>query len=267
MSALSYSQIKEYLTKAEPAERLVVSPLLDPATQLDSKQAAVDVRLGRFFSIVRPWVQGVAELIDARSLEPSLENVVLGFGQPFIIHPHQFVLARTLETFRLPTSLLAYVIGRSSWGRRGLIVATAVVVHPGFSGPITLELRNLGETPIALYPMDRIAQLTFHEVGSPSAQHQTSQFASLFYPTLGQVRDPKTLEGLRSMVAKRSALSSWMDKDSKQAEFGKVASRTSPESAARVSVAPPETKSAPAAGPRGRRRPSAKSRTRTMRSP
>jgi dUTPase len=49
----------------------------------------------------------------------------------------------------------------------GLIVATAVVVHPGFAGPITLELRNLGEVPLAIYPLERIAQLTFHELDEP----------------------------------------------------------------------------------------------------
>ena len=88
--------------------------------------------------------------------------------------------------------MLAYVMGRSSWGRRGLIVATAAVVHPNFAGPITLELKNVGEVPIAVYPFDRIAQLTFHDVEPPACSDQASQYASTVVPELGSVRDAET---------------------------------------------------------------------------
>ena len=86
------------------------------------------------------------------------------FGSSIVIHPHQFMLAHTLEYIRLPTDLLAYVVGRSTWGRLGLIVATAIGIHPGFAGSLTFELRNLGETPLTLYPGQAIAQLFFHSV-------------------------------------------------------------------------------------------------------
>jgi dCTP deaminase len=47
----------------------------------------------------------------------------------------------TLEWIRLPKNLAAYVTGKSSWGRRGLIPATATGVHPGFKGCLTLWTR------------------------------------------------------------------------------------------------------------------------------
>lgn len=211
MSALSAKQIATLLKEPDPDNRLIVSPILDPERQLSENQAALDVRLGRAFSIVRAWQQGVAEDLstadDHGVLEPDLESFVLQFGEPLIIHPHQFVLARTLEVVRLPKNLLAYVIGRSSWGRRGLIVATAVVVHPGFSGPITLELKNVGEVPIALYPMDRIAQLTFHDVSVAGISTKiASQFASTFVPTLGSVRDHETYSRLKILVDRRKII-------------------------------------------------------------
>jgi dCTP deaminase len=59
---------------------------------------------------------------------------------------------------------MAYVVGRSSFGRLGLIIATAIGVHPHFFGALTLELRNLGEAPVRLYPGQTIAQLFFHEL-------------------------------------------------------------------------------------------------------
>jgi dCTP deaminase len=57
--------------------------------------------------------------------------------------------------------LAASVTSRSKWGRAGLVIATATAVHPGFNGTVTLELINLGEIPLVLYPGLRVAQLVF----------------------------------------------------------------------------------------------------------
>jgi dCTP deaminase len=198
MAALGFDAIKSRLEHSDPNLRLVVSPLLDPASQISKDQGAIDVRLGRSFAIVRPWSQGVADLVSPAAPEPPLEQLVVDFGMPLIIHPHQFVLARTLEFVRLPKDLLAYVIGRSSWGRRGLIVATATVVHPMFAGPITLELKNVGEVPLALYPMDRVAQIALHKVdGVPPDARPRSQFACTFTPGLGRARDAETAKAIK----------------------------------------------------------------------
>jgi len=78
--------------------------------------------------------------------------------ETFVLHPNELVLAATMEWFRLPHDIAGYVTSRSSWGRAGLVVATAVAVHPGFAGCITLELVNIGEVPFVLYPGLRVAQ-------------------------------------------------------------------------------------------------------------
>jgi dCTP deaminase len=200
MTALGHDEIWKRLRHPAERDRLVVTPLLEPDIQLAKNQAGIDVRLGRVFALERPWAHGVREMIyPGAAPTPALNSFVLAFGQPLIIHPHQFVLARTLELVRLPPDLLAYVIGRSSWGRRGLIVATAVVVHPGFAGPITLELRNLGEMPIALYPMDRVAQLVFHNVEGCEVS-RGSQFSGTFEPSLGEVRKEPESRRLAKMA-------------------------------------------------------------------
>ncbi len=84
------------------------------------------------------------------------------FGEDFILHPRSFVLGVTLEWLRMPSNFAGYVIGKSSWGRRGLIIATATGVHPGFTGCLTLELSNIGDLPIAIRPGMTIAQLFVH---------------------------------------------------------------------------------------------------------
>ncbi len=80
------------------------------------------------------------------------------------MHPGQLVLGSTLEYVQLPRDLMAYVIGKSSWGRMGLVIATATKVDPGFKGCITLEIVNEGEIPLVLYPGLPIAQLVLHAV-------------------------------------------------------------------------------------------------------
>ncbi|MFT3693988.1 MAG: dCTP deaminase [Kofleriaceae bacterium] len=206
MSVLSTEQIAARLVHDDPDHRLVITPILDPENQLKKGQASFDVRLGRSFSLPRPWHHSSMEDLSSTLLSiPVVEEVVLDYGQPLVLHPHQFVLARTLEVVRLPVSLMAYVVGRSSWGRRGLTVATATAVHPRFYGPITLELKNVGELPISLYTFDRVAQLVFHTVDTGTAElpSQPSQFSFGFVPNLGRPRDEATRKKIEALVKRR----------------------------------------------------------------
>lgn len=175
MSALSGKQIRDRLNLGDLKRRLVVSPLLEPDEQLRSAQASIDVRLGFEFALVAPSSYGAIDEFDRGqdnkiqdlNLTPLYTKKYVPFGGVIVIHPHQLILSITLEYLRLPYDLMAYVVGRSTWGRLGLIVATAMGIHPGFAGPLTLELRNLGETPLRLYPGQPIAQLFLHPVQAP----------------------------------------------------------------------------------------------------
>ena len=91
------------------------------------------------------------------------EKVSIKPNDRIMLHPNQFILGSTLEYVKLPEDVIAYIIGRSSWGRLGLIIATATLINPGFAGVITLELTNVGEVPISLFPGLRIAQISFHK--------------------------------------------------------------------------------------------------------
>ncbi|KJU86790.1 deoxycytidine triphosphate deaminase, partial [Candidatus Magnetobacterium bavaricum] len=92
-------------------------------------------------------------------IEAFYDEKYVSVGEDFILHPHQFVLASTLEYISLPSDYYGLVLGRSSWGRLGLNIATATAVNSGYKGCLTLELRNLGETPLPLKIGARIAQL------------------------------------------------------------------------------------------------------------
>jgi dCTP deaminase len=88
-----------------------------------------------------------------------------------VIHPREFILGVTSEWFELGDQLLANVEGKSSLGRLGLVIhATAGFVDPGWAGHITLEITNLTEQPMIIYPNMPIGQVRFSRLSSP-AEH------------------------------------------------------------------------------------------------
>ena len=113
---------------------------------------------------------------------------MLRLGKNISCIPRSFVLGVTLEWIRLPKDLAGYVTAKSSWGRRGLIIATATGVHPGFTGCLTLELSNVGEIPIAIKPGMTICQLFLHSVDDSGSEHtDRSRFVGMRKPILGEI--------------------------------------------------------------------------------
>ena len=129
--------------------------------------ASVDLRLGDSF---RVFHNHRASAIDLRDPPSNLtEQISIADGEPFVIHPGEFCLGRTLEWVELPDDIVARIEGKSSIGRLGLIVhATAGFCDPGWQGTLTLELNNLTRVPIKLYAGRPIAQLTFMTLDAPA---------------------------------------------------------------------------------------------------
>jgi dCTP deaminase len=153
-------------------ERLIITPILNYKSQVKEGSASIDLRLGCSFRIPKKSQLTHFDPLNpnyARDQERFKDVIYVGIGDHLVLHPRQFVLGSTLEYIHLPSYLAAYVVGRSSWGRDGLVIATATGVHPRFSGVLTLELTNLGEIPLKLYPGITIAQLFIHRVNSPHA--------------------------------------------------------------------------------------------------
>jgi dCTP deaminase len=170
MTLLHWEGLNEAIECDDLLGRLVVIPLLDFDKQMGA--ASIDLRLGTEFRILRRTDESGLDPGDQpqAAVESMTSSVNVEVGDKLWLHPGQFILGATLEFVRIPPHLAAYVLGRSSWGRVGLLVATAIFVQPGFSGCLTLELVNHGESPIALYPGCRIAQLVVHSLPS-STEH------------------------------------------------------------------------------------------------
>lgn len=148
---------------------LVVTPLLD---EEQVGVASVDLRLGHEFIVMRrsslTHFDPAARDDWKKHLNQSQQRIRIRTFRSFVLHPGDLVLGATLEYVAVPRNMGASVEGRSSWGRLGLIIATASSVSPGFKGCITLEMLNGGVVPLTVCPGMRIAQLIFHSAESTS---------------------------------------------------------------------------------------------------
>jgi len=142
---------------------------VEPFTESMVQPSSVDVRLDRFFRVFENHKYSV--------IDPSIEQseltreVVVEPNEHFILHPGEFVLASTYEIITLPDDIAGRLEGKSSLGRLGLLThSTAGFIDPGFSGHITLELSNVSNLPVKLFPGMKIGQLCLIKLSSP-AEH------------------------------------------------------------------------------------------------
>lgn len=142
---------------------------IDPFQVEMVQPSSVDVRLDRFF---RVFENHRYSEIDPSTEQPDLtREVEVGADEHFILHPGEFVLASTYEVITLPHDIAGRLEGKSSLGRLGLLThSTAGFIDPGFSGHITLELSNVANLPVKLFPGMKIGQLCLFKLSS-NAEH------------------------------------------------------------------------------------------------
>lgn len=153
-----------------PDHRLLAlgSTLISPFDESKVQPASIDVTLDKAF--YRAKTDTAAYILDPSvASDDSFELVEeTPPGKPFVLNPRDFALASTMEVVTLPPDLVARFEGKSSLGRLGLLThITAGFIDPGFSGHITLELRNLTNFRIFLWPGMSIGQVCFEEMLEP----------------------------------------------------------------------------------------------------
>ena len=142
---------------------------VEPYAETMIQPSSIDVRLDRWF---RVFENHKYPHIDPSIEQPDLTRLIEPDGDdPFILHPGEFVLGSTFEVFTLPDDIAGRLEGKSSLGRLGLLThSTAGFIDPGFSGHVTLELSNVANLPIMLYPGMKIGQLCLFRLSIP-AEH------------------------------------------------------------------------------------------------
>jgi len=181
------------IRKETESGRIVIDPF-DPASiQPSSVDLHVDNRFRVFANSRYPY-------IDVKKEMPGLTEVVeVVEPDPFILHPGEFVLGSTLERVAIPDDMVARLEGKSSLGRLGLLIhSTAGYVDPGWDGYLTLELSNVANLPITIYPGMKIGQISFFRLTTPAErpygstetrskyQGQRGPTASRFFEEFGE---------------------------------------------------------------------------------
>jgi dCTP deaminase len=185
------------IQKALDAADLVISP--EPAPRRPTAEqrscpydtCSVNLRLGPQISIPkkgRPITLDLRRGGVAAFLPELYETILLDANGGYALPPNRFILGQTLERVHLPIRAerpcyAARIEGRSSFARIGLLVHfTAPTIHAGFEGTIALEMINLAEYPISLFPGMEICQLIIEEVATTPFSNP-SDFQSQSTPT------------------------------------------------------------------------------------
>lgn len=162
MSILCDSHLKELMHAG-----LIVDPdwsLVNPAS--------IDIRVGK--QVMRETAFGSFSFDKAED--------------PIVVHPGEFVLISTFESFKVPNGYAMDLRLKSSTARKGWNHSLAFWVDPGWEGVLTMEIQNtLRYNPLTLTPGERFAQVIVHRLSGPSEQ-----------PYKGRYQGAATVEGSKS---------------------------------------------------------------------
>ena len=114
-----------------------------------------DVRVSNEFKI---FTDINSEIVDPKNFKPS--NFVAKTVSECIVPPNSFVLASTVEYFKIPNDVLVICLGKSTYARCGIIV-NVTPLEPGWEGHVTLEFSNTTPLPAKIYANEGVAQFVF----------------------------------------------------------------------------------------------------------
>ena len=181
---------------------LIIEPFDASMIQPSSIDLHVDSQFRVFDNTRYPFIDVRKPMEDLTSLREVAPD------EPFILHPGEFVLGSTLERVTLGDSIVARLEGKSSLGRLGLLIhSTAGFVDAGWSGHLTLELSNVANLPITIYPGMKIGQLCVFQMTSPAERPygKTGKYQGQRGPTASRFfMDFKASRAAKSRAAARA---------------------------------------------------------------
>jgi dCTP deaminase len=170
-------RIREYPVGHQ--KNLVITPLFFDKEEEIFDADSVDLRLGCYFLLPKSLDQPF--FFPDRSSATSLHvRVHVPVGQFLVVPAHQTILGATLEFIKLPADVAGEVLTKSSVARTFIVVETAPWIHPQYRGCLTLEIANVSNTPVLLYPGRTICQLVLMHIASTteSAEPETAKEAN-----------------------------------------------------------------------------------------
>jgi len=141
-------------------EKDMISPFEEKQVRSDNisyglSSFGYDARVSDEFKI---FTNVNSEIVDPKNFKPT--NFVTKNASECIIPPNSFVLARTVEKFKIPDDVLVICLGKSTYARCGIIV-NVTPLEPGWEGYVTLEFSNTTPLPAKIYSNEGVAQFIF----------------------------------------------------------------------------------------------------------
>ena len=190
MSVLSKESIRDRLRlHIEDDQSLIIAPLLLLEKSLDHD--AIDLRLGCHFLL--PKIPPAPALLPGAGVNKSSHlHAHVPYGKYLVVPAHQTVLGATLEFIKLPCDVSGQVLTKSSVARTFTVVETAPWIHPNYRGCLTLEIANVSNTPLLLYPGRLICQLILLNIERAKAPGKMSgTYLGPVYPEAPRFCDPE----------------------------------------------------------------------------
>jgi dCTP deaminase len=180
----------------ENEESLIITPLLDLRS---FDQDSVDLRLGAHFLMPQVPPEPYVDLASHDRETQSYLHLNAPLGGYFVLPAHQTVLGATLEFVKLPYDISGEILTKSSIARTFITIETAPWIHPSYRGCLTLEIANVSDTAILLYPGTPIGQLVLFHAGPTSPPKKLSgSYLGPIYPEAPTMKTPRALlEGKR----------------------------------------------------------------------
>jgi dCTP deaminase len=182
-------------------QSLVITPTPPKGPKGDRDKDAVDLRLGSCFFVPRGhrspcFIPGMS-----KTLHLYTEQYV-PFGSYLVLPAHHTVLGSTLEYIKLPSDVSGQILTKSSWARTFITIETAPWIHPLYRGCLTLEIANVSNAPIVLYPGVKVAQLVLLNTMVDTAEDGKDRIEGTYIgpvrPEPADLKPPhRALKGLR----------------------------------------------------------------------
>jgi dCTP deaminase len=157
MGLKSDSWIQKMALEHHMIEPFVRNQVRDGVVSYGLSSYGYDIRVADEFKI---FTNVFSAVVDPKHFDPR--SMIDFKGEVCIIPPNSFALARTVEYFRIPRSVLTICVGKSTYARCGIIV-NVTPFEPEWEGYVTLEISNTTPLPAKIYANEGIAQVVFFE--------------------------------------------------------------------------------------------------------
>jgi len=150
-------RIREYALKEKMIEPFQDGQVRDGVISYGLSSYGYDIRVADEFKI---FTNVNSAIVDPKQFDPR--SMVDFKGEICVIPPNSFALAKTVEYFRIPRTILTICVGKSTYARCGIIV-NVTPFEPEWEGFVTLEISNTTPLPARIYANEGIAQVLFFE--------------------------------------------------------------------------------------------------------